>query len=265
MKTSMMAWVLALCPLLLLACKSQEASEPAEVAAAENEAAETAYSEPPPQKPAPVPAAEGQLDPRVVYRVPLQGDEPQRGPDEALVTIVEFGDFDCPFCRKRAPTMDELLAAYEGKLRVVWLNYPLDNHRNARPAATAALEAQAQKGDEGFWAMHDKLFENQGQLHRENLERFAKELGLNMRKFRRALDNDKYAERIDRDIALGKKLSIPGTPSYFMNGRFMAGFPFQTWAGAIDRRMPPLRNAVAEGVPPAELYDRIVAEGKESP
>lgn len=210
-------------------------------------------------------AAPGELDPRVVYRVPLLGDEPQMGPDDALMTIVEFGDFECPFCKEKAPTMTQLRAKYGDDLRVVWLNYPIPSHANARPAASAALEAQAQKGDAGFWRMHDKLFENQGNLNRETLERLAKELGLDMKKFREALDGDKYAGRLDREYALGLKLNIPGTPSYFMNGLFMAGFPLQTWSFAIEQRIGAVRRAVEAGVPRSEIYEKLTAQGRPSP
>jgi protein-disulfide isomerase len=161
--------------------------------------------------------------------------------------------------------MDQLVEEFGDEVRVVWLNFPQENHRYARPAATAALEAQAQKGDEAFWKMHDKIFSNQGAMTRADLERYGEELGLNMRKLRRALDRDKYADVIDRQVALAKSLNVPGTPSWFMNGRFMSGFPFQTWVGAINRRMGAVRRMVDQGVTKAELYDRIVATGKTSP
>jgi protein-disulfide isomerase len=232
----------------------------------EGEASGALVSEPPPPARKIVEAGPGELDPRVLYQVPLQGNEPQMGPDDALITIIEFGDFDCPFCKDKAPTLVQLREKYGADLRVIWMNYPLPGHRNARPAATASLEAQSQKGDKGFWQMHDKLFANQGSLTRETLERLAKELGLNIRKFRHALDTDKYAEAIDRDVALGTKLHVPGTPSYFMNGRFMAGFPLQTWSFAIDRHIGPLRRVTESGqIPRSELYDRIIADGKPAP
>jgi protein-disulfide isomerase len=161
--------------------------------------------------------------------------------------------------------MDQLVEKYGGDVRIVWLNFPQEGHIHARPAATAALEAQAQKGDEGFWAMHDKIFSNQGAVTRSDLERYGKELGLDMRKLREALDTNKYAEVIDRQVALAKRLNVPGTPSWFMNGRYMSGFPFQTWVFAIDQRMGPVRRSVEQGVPRAELYDRIVAAGKTTP
>lgn len=251
---------------VLAGCRAKETTQAVESPSGdEGEANEVLVSEPPAPAPKVVEAAPGEPDPRVLYQVPLQGNEPQMGPDDALITIVEFGDFDCPFCKKRAPTLVQLREKYGEDLRVIWMNYPLPGHRNARRAATAALEAQAQKGNEGFWQMHDELLANQGSLTRETLERLAKELGLNMGKFRHALDNNKYAEVIDRHVALGEKLGIPGTPSYYMNGYFMAGFPLQTWSFAIDRRIAGLRQAVARGIPRSELYERITADGKPSP
>jgi protein-disulfide isomerase len=251
---------------MIASCRSKEATQPVESPSGdEGEASEAFVSEPPAPAPKVVEAAPGEPDPRVLYQVPLQGNEPQMGPDDALITIVEFGDFDCPFCKERAPTLVQLREKYRDDLRVIWMNYPLPGHRNARPAATAALEAQAQKGHEGFWRMHDKLFENQGSLDRQTLERLGQELGLDMRKLRHALDSDKYAEAINRDMALGTKLAIPGTPSYYMNGRFMAGFPLQTWSYAIDSRIGSVRRLVESGVPRSELYERIIETGKESP
>jgi HAD superfamily hydrolase (TIGR01484 family) len=251
-----------------LGCRSSqsETRQAVEVETKEVPATEQApaVSEPPTTEKAPPPPPSGQPDPRIVYRVPLDGTEPQRGPDDALMTIVEFGDFQCPFCRHAEPIMAQILERYGEDIRIVWLNFPQDGHPHARPAATAALEAQAQKGDAAFWKMHDMLFANPGAMSRPDLERYAERLGLDLKKLRHALDTDKYAEVIDRQSALARKLGVPGTPSWYMNGRFMAGFPFETWAFTIDRRLPSVRRAVEQGVPKSELYDRIVATGKPS-
>ncbi len=256
----------------LLGCSAkQQAAEPTEAAEHDVPAGndgqphEAVMSEPPAPKPNVVVAGPGEPDPRVLYKVPLQGDEPQRGPDGALITIVEFSDFQCPFSKAMQPTLEQLLEKYGDDIRVVWMNFPVPGHANARPAATAALEAHAQKGDKGFWQMHEKLFANQRALSRDDLERYAKELRLNMRKFRKALDTDKYADVIDRQVALAKSLGVTGTPTYYMNGRYMLGFPFQTWCGAIDRRIGAVQAAVANGVPRSEIYERIISEGKTEP
>ncbi len=113
--------------------------------------------------------------------------------------------------------------------------------------------------------MHDKLLANPSALGREDLMRYGQELGLNLKKLRAALDDDKFGAVIERQIALAKRLNVPGTPSWFMNGRYMVRFPYETWVGAIDRRIGGVRAAVAQGIPKAELYDRIVANGKLSP
>ena len=111
------------------------------------------------------------------------------------MTIVEISDFECPFCGRVEPTIKQVEDKYGKDVRVVWMNNPLPFHKNAKPAANAALEAHAQKGDKGFWAMHEKMFANQKALTTDNLEKWAKELGLNMSKFKKALADDKYARR----------------------------------------------------------------------
>src|SRR5690606_726987 len=103
------------------------------------------------------------------FRVEVTDTMPQRGPDDALVTIAVFSDFECPFCSRVIPTMDSLVERYGRDLRIVWRNNPLPFHQNAPGAAAAALEAYAQRGDEGFWRMHDVLFENQRALARPQL------------------------------------------------------------------------------------------------
>lgn len=111
--------------------------------------APVAQAVPAPQRVAPAPAAEP------VYRVPLE-DSPQRGPKTALVTIVESSDFECPFCRRVAPTLKQIESTYGGKVRFVFKQNPLPMHANSLPAAKLAEEARAQGGDTKFWALHDK-------------------------------------------------------------------------------------------------------------
>ncbi len=159
-------------------------------------------------KPKPQGAKPGQPDPKAVYKVPLTGKEPQKGPDDALVTIVEISDFECPFCGRVEPTIKQVQDKYGKDVRVVWLNNPLPFHKNAKPAANAALEAHAQKGDEGFWAMHEKMFANQKALTTENLEKWAKEIGLDMAKFKKALADDKFGKTIQQQQTLAASLGV---------------------------------------------------------
>lgn len=203
-----------------------------------------------------------QPDPRAVYYVPLRGDEPQKGPDDALFTIVAFGDYQCPFCKRMEPVLEQLLENHPNEVRLVWMNYPIAKHANARAAATAALEAQSQKGNDGYWQMHDLLFENQRALGRSDLERYAQKMGLDMREFRKALETDKYGSVIDRQIELGNRLGFRGTPAFYMNGRFIPGLPLKTWEGGLKLRRPLYEQMLRSGVPKSGLYEAIIANGK---
>ena len=128
-------------------------------------------------KPTPQAAQPGQPDPGAVYKVPLKGDEPQKGPDDALVTIVEISDFECPFCGRVEPTLKQVLDKYGDDVRVVWLNNPLPFHKNARPGGERCPRSACAEGQRRFWAMHEKMFANQKALTTDNLEKWAKELG----------------------------------------------------------------------------------------
>src|SRR2546428_9709687 len=129
-----------------------------------------ARESPPPQAPRPSnpPAA----PPAVQRRVPV-GGSPQLGPDDALVTLVVFSDFQCPFCARIEPTLAQLRDRYGADLRIVWKHNPLDFHTNAMPAAEATAEAFAQGGNPTFWALHDRLFANAPNLDRADIERAA--------------------------------------------------------------------------------------------
>ncbi|MCA9580952.1 MAG: thioredoxin domain-containing protein [Myxococcales bacterium] len=193
---------------------------------------------PAPEKPADAPEARPQPDPNAVYKVPV-GDEPTKGPKDALVTIVEVSDFECPFCSRVGPTIAQIEKEYGKDVRIVWFNNPLPFHQNAPAAHQAALEAYAQGGDAKFWKMHDKLFENQKALTRENLETWAKELGLNMAKFKAALDNGTHKARVDADVeAIAKAGARIGTPSFFINGNLVQGAqPFEAFKAVIDAEL----------------------------
>ncbi len=201
-------------------------------------------------------------DPNAVYRVPLQGNEPQKGPNDALVTIVEFSDFECPFCGRVEPTITQLMRDYGNDLRVVWMNNPLPFHQNATPAANAALEAMQQGGSAKFWAMHEKLFSNQQGLTRENMERYAQELGLNMAQFRAALDNNEHRAAIEQQQTLARGLGASGTPSFFINGRNLRGAqPIEAFKAVIDEELRKARTLVQQGTPRAQVYARTIANG----
>ena len=199
-----------------------------------------------------------------VYRVPVD-NAPVRGPADALVTIVTFSDFQCPFCSRVIPTLEQVVATYGNDVRIVFRQNPLPFHPNAGPAAEAALEAYAQRGAQGFWAMHDLLFENQSSLDRADLERYAAQLQLDMPRFRLALDNHVHQAVIAADQALAAQVGASGTPAFFINGRMLMGAqPFESFRTAIDaaRTEALVRSA---NTPRAQLYASIIANGRTSP
>jgi protein-disulfide isomerase len=185
---------------------------------------------------APKPAAEPEDDTKV-YTVPA-GSSPSRGPATAKVTIVEFADFQCPFCKRVDPVLVQLRETYGDKIRIVWKNLPLEFHKNAGPAAELALEARAQKGDKGFWAAHDLLYKNQAELGERDLEAYAEQLGLDVAKAKRAILSEKHKAEIAEDLKLASEVGAKGTPNFFINGHKLVGAqPIEKFKAIIDREL----------------------------
>ncbi len=142
-------------------------------------------------------------------------DAPAFGPADAKVTIVEFSDFQCPFCSRAADAAHAIKEKYSDKVRFVFRQFPLPFHQNAHVAAEASLAANAQGK---FWEFHDKLFQHQQALERPALEGYAKEIGLDLTKFKQALDQKTYAAQVDAELKLGEEVAVDGTPTMFLNG-----------------------------------------------
>lgn len=141
---------------------------------------------------------------------------PMRGSPMAPVTIVEFSDFECPYCGRAHPVLTELLREFEGQVKVVFRNYPLSGHPRALPAARAAVAA----GQQGkFWEMADLLFEHQRALEDEDFVRYAAQLELDMERFQLDLHSPATQEAVERDREAGRRLGVEGTPTFFINGR----------------------------------------------
>jgi protein-disulfide isomerase len=210
-------------------------------------------------KAAPPPAPPGQPDAGTRFRADIKG-APMKGAKDALVTIVQFSDYQCPFCSRVEPTMDKIMEEYKGKVRVAWRDLPLPFHNNAMPAAIAARAA----GEQGkFWEMHKKLFTNQSALDRPALEKYASELGLNMGKFKAALDANKGKEEVEADAAAGGKIGARGTPAFFINGKFLSGAqPFEAFKAKIDEELKTAEALVAKGTPKAKVYDALMKDAK---
>ena len=150
-------------------------------------------------------------------------DHPSRGPANAKVVVQLFAGFQCPFCKKLMPTIRDLEAAFPGKIRVVWRQRPFSMHVNGLPAAEASVEAFKQKGNEGFWKMHDLLFENQRQLDRPGLDKAAATIGLDPTKFAAALDGHTHQAAINADGKIADAAKIKGTPTTVINGYLVTG------------------------------------------
>lgn len=163
---------------------------------------------------------------------------PSKGPANAKVTLQVFSDFECPFCVRAAPTLDDVAERFQDRLRVVWRNYPLPSHQRARPAARAALAAFAQGGNEQFWKLHDFLYSPQANLSDVGLEQAARKLGLDPAAIARASHGTEYDAQIDADMAAGDAAGIEGTPAAFINDYYLMGaFPEAAYVLVIERAL----------------------------
>lgn len=173
---------------------------------------------------------------RIALEPPRQQIEtaghPARGPANAPVEIVEFSDFQCPFCLRATPTVRQVMSTYGDKVRLVYRHYPLPNHPNARPAAEAAACA-AQQGK--FWEYHDRLFANPSKLADADLKKDAADLGLDTAKFNACVDAHEFKSEVDADVKAGDAAGVNGTPAFFINGRLISGAqPFEAFKRVID-------------------------------
>ena len=153
-------------------------------------------------------------------RIEVAATGPAVGPENAPVTIVEFSDFQCPFCSRLVPTIEQVKQKYGDKVRIVFRQFPLNFHQFAQKAAEASLCANEQGK---FWQMHDAMFANQQALGVDQLKAKATELGLNADQFNSCLDQGKYVTQVQADLDAGTKAGVNGTPAMFINGRFLSG------------------------------------------
>lgn len=162
-------------------------------------------------------------------------DAPTRGPANAKVTIIEFSDYQCPFCQRARSTVEKVLETYGDKVRYVLRDFPLSFHKEAFKAHEAAYCA----GDQNkYWEMSELLFKNQKDLEVAKLKGYAKDLSLDMAKFDKCLDEDVYKERVQQGLVDGQSAGVSGTPAFFVNGIQLSGArPFSDFKKIIDEEI----------------------------
>jgi protein-disulfide isomerase len=203
----------------------------------------------------------------IVHKVPL-GKAPILGPPMALVTIVEFADFQCPFSARVQETLRSLRAEYGNKLRIVWRNHPLPFHKAAEAAAEAAMEVRAQKGEPAFWAMHDKLFADQKDLMKDDapnvdyIADLASDAGANRDRVKTAIAKGTHRREIEADADLAEDFKMFGTPNFFINGRpFLGAQPKEKFEKIIDEEVTRAQALLDSGVKGADLYAKLTKDG----
>lgn len=173
---------------------------------------------------------------RPTFNVDLK-NSPILGQESAPVTIVEFSDFQCPYCAKASEIIHEVKKKYGNKVKVVFKQYPLPFHKDAKKAAVASLCANEQGGDK-FWKLHDLMFKDQANLAINGLKEMAKKVGVKQSEFEACLDSDKYLAQVEEEIGQGQDIGVKSTPTFFVNGMLVSGAqPIEVFSEIIDSEL----------------------------
>ena len=199
-----------------------------------------------------------ELDPNATYRVGLGLPGHQLGPDAAPVTVVVWSDFQCPYCQRSVPVVEKLRAKYGDDVRVVFRHLAMNFHKHAGLAAEAAIAA----ADQGkFWPYHDQIWAHFGALTRPDLESFAEAAGLDMPRFRAALDERRYRDLVVQEGATALALGVDGTPTMFVNGQPVVGSrDFDTMDKIVGAHLSRAKQAIAAGLPPGDVYALVMSD-----
>ncbi|MCR9163424.1 MAG: DsbA family protein [Nannocystaceae bacterium] len=196
------------------------------------------------------------LDDDTRYDVQLRGDEPSRGPADALVTIIEFADYQCPYCAKAREPLEEALAKFDEDVRLLYKHFPLPSHRMALPAAKAAWAAH-QQGK--FWEMHAELFAANASV--KNIGARAAALGMDEAAFLRDFGSPQAAKAVDDDMLAGAKLGVTGTPVFYVNGHRYVGYRDKgQWIEVLEYELDLAERMVDEGTPAGEVYAALMKD-----
>ncbi|MEK7282280.1 MAG: thioredoxin domain-containing protein [Acidobacteriota bacterium] len=185
----------------------------------------------------------------VAYSIDIAGS-PARGPKDAPVVLVEFSDFQCPYCAGLQSTLDQVLKAFPKEVKLVFKQFPLNIHQYARQAAVASMAANAQGK---FWPLHDRMFQNFSAINEENIKKWAREAGLNPAEFEKAMQSGKHESQVQKDIADGAAARVLGTPSLFINGKRVDDRSFEGFKKVILEELAAAKSspATAPGKPTA--------------
>ncbi|MGB1274201.1 MAG: DsbA family protein, partial [Nannocystaceae bacterium] len=198
------------------------------------------------------------------FRVTYTEKDYYKGAAEPLVTIVEFSDYQCPYCSKFTKNLEELVAdpAYKDDVRIVFKHYPLPMHKDANPGSQASLAAGAQGK---FWEYHDLLFANQRKMDRAALEGYAEQVGIDVEAFKKALDSGEFKAQVQADMKQGQQFGVRGTPSFFLNGKWQRGAPrsIDGLKKLVDDEKKHAEELIKAGAKRSEIYARIMKAGKD--
>jgi protein-disulfide isomerase len=200
-----------------------------------------------------------------VWKVPVASDDPIRGPKDALVTIIEYSEFQCPFCKRVEDTLKQVMQNYGNDVRIVWKDNPLPFHPRAKPAATLARLAYKTKGDKGFWDAHDALYDSQPKLEDDDLKGIAEKVGLSWDQVKAAIDGNKFGDRLDQSVDQASDFQARGTPHFFINGVRLSGAqPYEKFKATIDEQLARAKSLLPHTTR-AKIYEEVTKEGKEPP
>lgn len=165
---------------------------------------------------------------------------PMKGSKDAKVTVVEYSDFQCPYCKRASDMLPDLTKKYKGKIKVVFKQFPLPNHNWAKAASIASLCAYEQ-GNDKFWQVHDLIFANQAEINLQNSDKkfkeFAKQSKLNKSKFSKCLESAAIARRVDKELEEGRQIGVNSTPTFIVDGIIVSGASMAAIENAIDSRL----------------------------
>ncbi len=202
-------------------------------------------------------------DPKAVWKVPV-GTSPTRGNPTALVTIVEYSTFDCPACKHASQTLERVRVAFGDKVRLVWKDAPPLSHQRIAPAVYLARAARAQKGDAGFWDMHDRLF-GAAQLEEADLSMAAESAGLDVKVVMASVHDQTYRKEVEADLELAEDVEVNVPPQFFVNGRRLIGDPtYEALTATVEEEVHKAEALLRSGIEPTALYDWFIKDGQPS-